>query len=91
MKKVVTRTCMGCNQKKEKKELLRIVKNKENEITIDETGKKSGRGAYICKNKECLEKVIKNKRLEKSFKMKISENVYEDLRCMMINGGDAIG
>lgn len=90
MKKVVTRTCMGCNQKKEKKELLRIVKNKANEISIDKTGKKEGRGAYICNDKECLEKLIKNKRLEKSFKIKITEEVYENLRDMIINGGDAI-
>ena len=90
MKKVVTRTCIGCNEKRDKKELLRIVKNKENEISIDKTGKKEGRGAYICKNKECLEKAIKNRKLEKSFKMKISEEVYENLRDMMINGGDAI-
>ena len=90
MKKVVTRTCIGCNEKRDKKELLRIVKNKENEISIDKTGKKEGRGAYIWKDKECLEKAIKNKKLEKSFKMKISEEVYENLRDMMINGGDAI-
>lgn len=90
MKKVVTRTCIGCNEKRDKKELLRIVKNKENEISIDKTGKKEGRGAYICKDKECLEKAIKNRKLEKSFKMKISEEVYENLRDMMINGGDAI-
>ena len=90
MKKVVTRTCIGCNEKREKKELLRIVKNKEAEISIDKTGKKEGRGAYICKDKECMEKAIKNRKLEKSFKMKISEEVYENLRDMMINGGDAI-
>ncbi len=80
MKKIVIRTCIGCNQKKDKHELLRIVKNKENDICIDETGKKEGRGAYICNNKECLEKAIKTRRLEKSFKMKISEDVYENLR-----------
>ena len=80
MKKIVIRTCIGCNQKKDKHELLRIVKNKENDICVDETGKKEGRGAYICNNKECLEKAIKTKRLEKSFKMKISEDVYENLR-----------
>ena len=80
MKKIVIRTCIGCNQKKDKHELLRIVKNKENDICVDETGKKEGRGAYICNNKECLEKAIKTRRLEKSFKMKISEDVYENLR-----------
>ena len=90
MKKIVTRTCMGCGEKKDKKQLLRIVKNKINEISIDETGKKEGRGAYICKDKECLERAIKNKRLEKSLKTKISKDVYKNLKDMMSNGGDAI-
>ena len=65
MKKQPQRTCMGCNQKKEKKDLIRIVKNKDNEISIDRTGKKEGRGAYICDDVNCLEKVIKSKRLER--------------------------
>ena len=64
-KKQPQRTCMGCNQKKDKKDLVRIVKNKENQINIDKTGKLQGRGAYICNNIECLENVIKTKRLEK--------------------------
>ena len=59
MKKQPQRTCMGCNQKKDKKDLIRIVKNKDNEISIDRTGKKEGRGAYICDDVNCLEKVIK--------------------------------
>ena len=90
MKKQPQRTCMGCNQKKDKNQLIRIVKNKENEISLDRTGKKEGRGAYICDDVNCLEKLMKNKRLEKIFEMKISEEVYENLRDMMINGGDAI-
>ena len=61
MKTKPERTCMGCNQKKEKNELVRIVKSKNNEITLDKTGKKEGRGAYICKDIKCLEKVIKSK------------------------------
>ena len=60
MKKQPQRTCMGCNEKKDKKELIRIVKNKEGIISIDRTGKQEGRGAYICDNIECLEKVIKS-------------------------------
>ena len=66
MKKQVIRTCMGCNQKKDKNELIRIVKNKNNEISIDKTGKQDGRGAYICNSEECLEKLIKqeNKMVE---------------------------
>ena len=71
------RTCMGCNQKKDKKDLVRIVKNKENEINVDRTGKLDGRGAYICDNIECLEKVIKTKRLEKAWDIKISQEIYD--------------
>ena len=74
------RTCMGCNSKKDKKDLIRIVKNKQNEINIDKTGKQEGRGAYICNNIQCLEKVIKSKRLEKILDIKISEEIYENLR-----------
>ena len=83
MKKQPERTCMGCNEKKPKKEFVRIVKNKENEINIDKTGKMSGRGAYICENIECLEKLQKSKRLEKVFDMKISNEIYEKLRGVM--------
>ena len=84
MKKEPQRTCMGCNEKKDKKQLIRIVKNKENEISIDRTGKKEGRGAYICDNIECLEKLIKTKRLERVFDMKISDEIYENLRGVII-------
>ena len=79
-KKQPQRTCMGCNEKKDKKDLVRIVKNKENQINIDKTGKLQGRGAYICNNIECLENVIKTKRLEKILETKISQEIYESLR-----------
>lgn len=85
MKKQPQRTCMGCNEKKDKNQLIRIVKNKENEITIDKTGKKEGRGAYICDNIKCLEKLEKSKRLEKIFEMKISEEIYESLRGVILD------
>lgn len=85
MKKVPLRTCMGCNEKKPKKELIRIVKNKENEISVDRTGKAEGRGAYICDNIQCLEKVIKSRRLEKALETQISEEIYEQLRGGMID------
>ena len=85
MKRQPQRTCMGCNVKKDKKEFIRIVKNKENEINIDKTGKMEGRGAYICDNIECLEKLIKTKRLEKVFDMKISEEIYESLRGVILD------
>ena len=85
MKKVVQRMCMGCNTKKDKKELIRIVSSKDGNITIDKTGKLSGRGAYICDNIECLEKVIKNKRLEKVLERNITEEIYNELRGVIID------
>ena len=85
MRKQPQRTCMGCNSKKDKKDFIRIVKNKENEINIDRTGKMEGRGAYICDNIECLERLIKSKRLEKIFDMKISEEIYESLRGVILD------
>ena len=84
MKKQPQRTCMGCNSKGDKKDFIRIVKNKQNEISIDRTGKQEGRGAYICDNIECLEKLIKSKRLEKVFEMKISDEIYENLRGVIL-------
>ncbi len=80
MKKIPNRTCIGCNTQKTKKELIRIVKNAQGEIKVDKTGKLPGRGAYICNNSECLEKAVRSKRLEKSFEMKIEEDIYEQLR-----------
>lgn len=85
MKKIPLRTCMGCNEKKPKKELIRIVKNKDGIISIDRTGKQEGRGAYICDNVACLDKVIKSKRLEKVLESKISEDVYNNLRGVVID------
>ena len=85
MKKIPLRTCMGCNEKKPKKELVRIVKNKEGEIFIDRTGKAEGRGAYICDSIECLEKVIKSKRLERVLEIQIPEEVYNNLRGVIID------
>ena len=85
MKKQPERTCMGCNEKKDKNELIRIVKNKENELNIDKTGKMNGRGAYICDDINCLEKVIKSKRLEKALEIKISQEIYNDLRGVILD------
>ena len=79
------RTCMGCNQKKEKNKLIRIVKNKENEILIDQTGKAQGRGAYLCKDVQCLEKVKKLKRLEKALEINIEEEIYEKIRGVIFD------
>ena len=80
MKKIPERRCIACNMQKPKCELLRIVKNKDNEISIDLTGKKAGRVAYICKSTECLDKLKKSGRLSRTFEMEISEEIYKDLR-----------
>lgn len=85
MKKIVQRMCMGCNTKKNKRELIRIVMDKEGNISVDKTGKLSGRGAYICDDINCLEKVIKTKRLERIFETKIDEEIYKNLRGVIID------
>ncbi|NMB97904.1 MAG: YlxR family protein [Clostridiaceae bacterium] len=82
-KKVPMRMCIGCKDVKPKKELIRIVKNKENEIFVDFTGKKNGRGAYICNNISCLENTIKTKKLERIFEDTINPEIYELLRKQM--------
>ena len=85
IKKKPLRTCMACNEQKEKNELLRIVKSKEGIIEPDLSGKKNGRGAYICKNEECLNKLIKSKRLERIFEKEISSELYESIRGVIID------
>lgn len=73
------RMCVSCREAFPKEEVLRIVKNKEGEISIDLTGKSAGRGAYICKNKECIAKAKKNKALERAFKCNIEEDIYSEI------------
>lgn len=79
MKKVPLRQCIGCGEMKSKKEMMRVIKTAEGDISLDITGKKNGRGAYLCMQKECLQKARKNKGLERSFKMSIPEEVYQTL------------
>lgn len=79
-RKVPLRKCTGCQEMKNKKELIRVVRNDEGEFSLDTTGKKQGRGAYICPNKECFEKAHKSKGLERSFKTSVPETVYEQLQ-----------
>ena len=79
-KKTPLRKCIGCNEMKDKKELIRIVRNKEGDMSIDLTGKMAGRGAYICKDRKCFDMAAKAKRLEKSFKCKIPDELYDSLR-----------
>ena len=75
--RIPMRMCLGCGEMKPKKELMRVVKSPEGEISLDFTGKKNGRGAYICRSAECFEKARKMRRFEKSFSCKIEESVYE--------------
>lgn len=79
MKKVPLRQCVGCGEMRSKKEMMRVIKTAEDEICLDITGKKNGRGAYLCMQKECLHKARKNKGLERSFKMSIPEEIYNTL------------
>lgn len=78
-KKIPLRKCLGCSEGKPKRELIRIVRNKEGEIFVDLNGKANGRGAYICKNSECLEKVMKNKRLNRALGVEIPNIVYDNI------------
>ena len=80
VKKIPQRMCTGCMEMKPKKELIRIVKNKEGEVSVDLTGKKPGRGAYICKSIECLQKAFKSKKLDRNLETSISEEVQNKLR-----------
>jgi len=78
-KKIPLRQCIGCGEMKAKKEMIRVLKTAEDEICLDATGKKNGRGAYICRSRECLIHAKKNKGLERSFKMSIPSEVYDVL------------
>lgn len=80
VKKVPQRMCLGCSEMKPKKELIRVVRNKEGEVKIDLTGKMPGRGAYICRNVSCFEKAYKAKRFERALEVTISPEVYEKLK-----------
>lgn len=79
VRKQPLRQCIGCGQMKEKKELVRIIKTPQDEILLDVTGKQNGRGAYICPDSNCLRKVITSKGLDRSFKMSIPAEVYDNL------------
>ena len=80
VKKIPLRMCTGCMEMNPKKELIRIVKTPEGEICVDLTGKKSGRGAYVCRNIECFEKAYKAKRLSRNLLTQISDEIYDKLR-----------
>ena len=78
-KKIPMRMCLGCGEMKPKRELIRVVKSKEGDISLDLTGKRSGRGAYICKSVECFEKARKARKFERSFSCMISEDIYNSM------------
>lgn len=86
VKKIPLRMCTGCMEMKPKKELIRIVKSSDGEVSVDLTGKKSGRGAYICKDAACLEKAFKTRRLSRNLDIPISDEIYEKLKDEVNNG-----
>lgn len=83
-KKVPLRVCAGCQEQKSKKEMIRVVRTPEGTVEIDKTGKKAGRGVYICQNEACLEKAYQEHRLERSLKTKVSAEIYEALRQELV-------
>ena len=79
VRKIPMRQCLGCNEHREKRELLRVVRDPEGNISLDFTGKKSGRGAYICKSVKCLSRAVKSRRIEKNLGVAIPDEVYEKM------------
>lgn len=82
-KKIPMRQCMGCREMKQKRELVRVVRSPEGEVSIDLTGRKSGRGAYICHDHECLKKAIKSKALSRALEVEIPDSIYDTLAQQM--------
>ena len=82
-KKIPVRRCVGCQEMKGKKEMIRVIRTPEGDFLLDATGKKNGRGAYLCPSRECHDKARKNKGLERSFKQAIPKEVYEALEKEM--------
>lgn len=81
-RKIPQRKCIVCGENKDKNDLIRIVKNKEEGIILDPTGKKNGRGAYICKEEKCINEAKKKRKLEKVFKTEVSDDLYEEIIAM---------
>ena len=88
-KKIPQRQCMGCRERKAKRELIRVVRSPEGEVSLDFGGKKNGRGAYICPDMACLKKAIRSKALERSLEVAIPEEIYARLEQEMEEGKDA--
>ncbi len=83
VKKIPERKCMGCNEKRPKMQLVRVVRMPDKTVCLDKTGKVSGRGAYICPAEKCLEKAVKSKRLERCLETEIPDSVYEQMRSLL--------
>ena len=79
VKKIPLRKCIGCGEVKNKKEMMRVIRTPENQVTLDVTGKKNGRGAYLCFSRDCLAKAMKNRGLERSLKIAVGQDVFESL------------
>ena len=88
VKKIPMRQCMGCNEHKPKQELLRVVRSPENQVSLDFTGKKSGRGAYICRSVKCLQKARKSRRLDRILECEIPEDVYDAMEQELLDQGE---
>ena len=89
-KKIPLRQCVGCGEMKSKKEMMRVIKTPEDEIVLDDTGKRNGRGAYICRERSCLQKAQKSRGLERAFDAALPAQVWDDLEAQM-KGGDQNG
>ena len=83
-KKIPLRKCTGCGEMKPKKEMIRVLKTTESEIVLDKTGKKNGRGAYLCNSPECFKQARKSRGLERSLQIKIPDEIYETLEKELI-------
>ena len=83
MKKIPMRQCIGCGEMKSKREMIRVLRTAEDGIVLDATGRKNGRGAYLCKNPDCLQRAIKSKGLERSLKTAVPEEIYKKLEKEM--------
>ncbi len=89
VRKIPMRICVGCREKKPKRELIRLVRTPEGEIRLDPGGKISGRGAYICKDETCLQKALKGRRLEKNLEQTLSEELIVDITAMLLSEGES--
>lgn len=99
-KKIPMRTCIGCREEKPKRDLIRVVRSPEGELSLDATGKKSGRGAYICRSAACLQKALKQRQIQYHLKVQMTDEVAEQLRQTLDGllaepppegGADAVG